>query len=466
LGEGRLTFDTHQFRNAVDFLVSTATEPLLAAADLIPELCRIIEGAQDPSPIGVFPLGRDEGDHDSQFRCCAALDWLSGSGVTGEALSAFLEEFSGSALLDSRRLRLVASNIAAMHAASLGQHTIALRYAEQAFGHWWHDVFNHRLILTYKTALGASDAARDKGLADYLNRSYCQRPFEHFETTFDKRVYLCSPDYLTAPVADLKSLLGPNGRARIDPNEIDRIAWNTPAARYVRRSIIAGEFRSCSPLTCPLIQGRLLPERRLDSIPSHLDGSQPELVQLSFYSYAIYYYGSRVYAVPSGKAIVAQPIADHVLVSYTIEDLRSQIAERAAPDQLPLDPINLDWFYQNGLSDSVVLTLAPHSEQGRVREHMTLSPRELMMTHDNSCNISCPSCRTHTIVAGRKETEEYDRLVPVFLGLLKDAERLIVSGSGDPFSAVIFGDCCALSPARTAKPTGRSNYRRHFGSTS
>ena len=31
--------------------------------------------------------------------------------------------------------------------------------------------------------------------------------------------------------------------------------------------------------------------------------------------------------------------------------------------------------------------------------------------------------------------EEYDRLVPIFLGLLKDANRLIVSGSGDPFAS-------------------------------
>lgn len=409
--------------------------PLSRETEIFSDLCRVIQNACDPSPIGVFVLERNDGGHDSEFRSLVAIDWLSGLGLSGEDLSALIEGFCQSTLLDTRQLRLVAHNIAAEHAFSKGDHSVALRYAEEAFGHWQHDVYNHRLILKCKTALGASDVTRDEGLADYLDQSYCPRPFEHFETTFDKRVYLCSPDYLTAPVADINILLGANGKSEIDPSEVDRVAWNTPAARYVRRSIIAGEFKACSPLTCPLIQGRLLPSRRLDRLPLHLVESRPELVQFSYYDHSIYYYGSRVYAVPFGQALVAKPIADHVLVSYTIEDLQGQIAESVPAGLLPLEPIDIDWFRQNRIADSVVLTLKNNSEQGRVRERMAFSPRELMMTHDNSCNISCPSCRSHTVIASRVQTEEYDRLVPIFLGMLKDAERLILSGSGDPFAS-------------------------------
>ena len=210
------------------------------------------------------------------------------------------------------------------------------------------------------------------------------------------------------------------------------MVWNTPAARYVRRTIIAGEFTYCSALTCPMIQGRLLPERALDKLPRRLSAEDPYLVQHDFHGYSIYYYRSRVYALPKAQPADFSQISGHVLVSYTLDDLRDQIAEKA-PGAAG-EAIGREWFDANGLANSVVFGL-PDPEQRRVRERMQHTPRELMMTHDNSCNISCPSCRVKTIIASRGQTEEYDKLVPVFLTLLKDAQRLIVSGSGDPFAS-------------------------------
>lgn len=402
--------------------------------DLSRGLIEVIERAKDPSPIGEYPSTGNDGDADSEFRCVGALNWLAQNELSVDTIGSILDELCGPSLPSGKRLRSVVHNMAAIHAASRGLYSEALRYAERAFGYWQHDVFNHRLIIKYKNSLGNQDSKHSSSLADYLEGSYCQRPFEHFETTFDNRVYLCSPDYLTAPVADLKSIIGSDKKSKIARSEIDRVAWNTPAARYVRRSIIAGEFRSCSPLTCPMIQGRLLPQRARDDVPEDIK-SEPQLIQTDYYGYSVYYFKSRVYALPSIAIPDIRHVSDGILVSYTIADLQNQLSELVDPLLRPLAPINLDWFSRYNLVQSVVLTLDPNSEQGRVKERMDLSPRELMMTHDNSCNISCPSCRTHTIIASRQETEEYDRLVPVFLGLLKDAERLIVSGSGDPFAS-------------------------------
>ena len=275
----------------------------------------------------------------------------------------------------------------------------------------------------------------EQELADYLDRSYCGRPFEHFETTFDKKVYLCSPDYLTPPAADLTALLRGDAKAKIDPASLDEVAWNSPQAQHIRRSIIGGEFKYCSALTCPMIQGRLLPSRKLDTLPTHLDGSLPYEIQSDYEGYSVYYLRSRVYAVPTGQPLESGTLSDNVLVSYTLVDLQDQIVRRV---QRTLEPIAHYWFQENQLEESVVLTLAESDPQSRLKQRMDKSPRELMMTHDNSCNISCPSCRTQTIIATRQQTNEYDRLVPVFLSLVKDAETMIVSGAGDPFASKHF----------------------------
>ncbi len=63
-------------------------------------------------------------------------------------------------------------------------------------------------------------------------------------------------------------------------------------------------------------------------------------------------------------------------------------------------------------------------------------PDRVILSHDRSCNISCPSCRTQLINLPHKETE---RLNKVFedhlLPLVSKATKIKVTGSGDPFGS-------------------------------
>jgi pyruvate-formate lyase-activating enzyme len=60
----------------------------------------------------------------------------------------------------------------------------------------------------------------------------------------------------------------------------------------------------------------------------------------------------------------------------------------------------------------------------------------LNLSHDRSCNISCPSCRKKTIMAGRAETERLEQLTERSLShLVQASRRVTVTGSGDPFAS-------------------------------
>jgi wyosine [tRNA(Phe)-imidazoG37] synthetase (radical SAM superfamily) len=65
-------------------------------------------------------------------------------------------------------------------------------------------------------------------------------------------------------------------------------------------------------------------------------------------------------------------------------------------------------------------------------------PREINCSYDKSCNLSCPSCRSETIVETDKEREIaaiQKRLQEEALG---GAHRLYITGSGDPFGSPFF----------------------------
>ena len=74
-----------------------------------------------------------------------------------------------------------------------------------------------------------------------------------------------------------------------------------------------------------------------------------------------------------------------------------------------------------------------------IRRHQTRlerGPRRVLLSHDRSCNLSCPSCRTTLIVAKKREQMRLSRLVDdVLLPMLKDARSVKITGSGDPFGS-------------------------------
>jgi len=63
-------------------------------------------------------------------------------------------------------------------------------------------------------------------------------------------------------------------------------------------------------------------------------------------------------------------------------------------------------------------------------------PHYVTLSHDKSCNLSCPSCRSRTYVANKTKQAALDRLTETsILPLLRHAERVNITGSGDPFGS-------------------------------
>jgi MoaA/NifB/PqqE/SkfB family radical SAM enzyme len=60
----------------------------------------------------------------------------------------------------------------------------------------------------------------------------------------------------------------------------------------------------------------------------------------------------------------------------------------------------------------------------------------VLLSHDRSCNLSCPSCRKALIVAKKTEQDRLNLLAEeVLLPMLRDARSVKVTGSGDPFGS-------------------------------
>lgn len=70
---------------------------------------------------------------------------------------------------------------------------------------------------------------------------------------------------------------------------------------------------------------------------------------------------------------------------------------------------------------------------------MDQGPEEINMSYDRSCNLACPSCRASMIILKGKALERavviHERVTAEHL---KDAKRLIITGSGDPFGSKLF----------------------------
>ncbi|MEX5729131.1 MoaA/NifB/PqqE/SkfB family radical SAM enzyme [Rhodovulum iodosum] len=66
-------------------------------------------------------------------------------------------------------------------------------------------------------------------------------------------------------------------------------------------------------------------------------------------------------------------------------------------------------------------------------------PRKIVLSHDRSCNLSCPSCRKGLILARREEQAAMNDMADkVLFPLMRHADRLRVTASGDPFGSAHF----------------------------
>lgn len=73
------------------------------------------------------------------------------------------------------------------------------------------------------------------------------------------------------------------------------------------------------------------------------------------------------------------------------------------------------------------------------KTRLSRGPLRVVFSHDRSCNLSCPSCRIHVIVAKKHEQSRLNRLADaVLIPMLKNTRRLHVTSSGDPFGSIHF----------------------------
>jgi MoaA/NifB/PqqE/SkfB family radical SAM enzyme len=63
-------------------------------------------------------------------------------------------------------------------------------------------------------------------------------------------------------------------------------------------------------------------------------------------------------------------------------------------------------------------------------------PRQVILSHDQSCNLACPSCRKDFILANKEQQESLDRVMDRFvMPVLQGADSVRITGSGDPFAS-------------------------------
>lgn len=63
-------------------------------------------------------------------------------------------------------------------------------------------------------------------------------------------------------------------------------------------------------------------------------------------------------------------------------------------------------------------------------------PKHVILSHDKSCNLTCPSCRSGLVVLDKARQAKLDALIErVIVPLLRGAESVNITGSGDPFGS-------------------------------
>ena len=65
-------------------------------------------------------------------------------------------------------------------------------------------------------------------------------------------------------------------------------------------------------------------------------------------------------------------------------------------------------------------------------------PKKIICTYDQSCNISCPSCRKEIIIENKNKQEILKIQNKIQYEALEDADFLHITGSGDPFGSPFF----------------------------
>ena len=141
--------------------------------------------------------------------------------------------------------------------------------------------------------------------------------------------------------------------------------------------------------------------------------------------------------MPTAIGNIASASADHVWNSSRAQQIRQSVLDgdfrycsrmfcpKIAGRSLPL---------RTGVNDPKHAAI--------VRERRTIlpyGPARVILSHDRSCNLSCPSCRRHLIVVDKAKQDELNHFAEhIVLPLLRNARLVKITGSGDPFGSAHF----------------------------
>lgn len=93
------------------------------------------------------------------------------------------------------------------------------------------------------------------------------------------------------------------------------------------------------------------------------------------------------------------------------------------------------------------------------RTNIDRGPTTMFMNYDRSCNLACPTCRTHLILLrGREEKASAANIQAWATADLEDARYLHITGSGDAFGSQLFHRFL-----QTFDPEARPNLRLSIG---
>ena len=136
--------------------------------------------------------------------------------------------------------------------------------------------------------------------------------------------------------------------------------------------------------------------------------------------------------VPIGNLSTQSP--DEIWNSETAQDIRASIHDGSFRY---CSRMHCPKLTAETLPDRTAVT-QPHMQQAIELQQTRLpfGPKTVLMSHDRSCQLSCPSCRTETIMARADEAERMNVMAEAsLLPLLKDARSVVITGSGDAFAS-------------------------------
>ena len=130
---------------------------------------------------------------------------------------------------------------------------------------------------------------------------------------------------------------------------------------------------------------------------------------------------------------------DHVWNSETAQDVRASIHDGS---YRYCNKMACPKIQTNQLVPVEELAARPDARSRLIAQGATvlpLGPGTVNLAYDRTCNLSCPSCRTEKYAADEATRQAYDEMQRErVLPMLKHAELVIVTGSGDPFASKNF----------------------------